>query len=189
MAKFVVTPPVPNELIIVTAGSQGPKGNDGTSFSIKGTLVSANQLPTTATNGDAYLVGTDLYIRANNAWANAGPFRGTPGLAGTNGTNGVDGQNGVNGVNGLAAGVRVGTTRTVVNGTQASVVNVGSPSDSVLDFNIPQGPQGVQGTPGSSGALNQSVAGAPYIRTEGQIYIGVEFPTNFPNGSLFFKKV
>ncbi len=189
MARFVVTPPVPNELIVTTAGPQGPKGNDGISFNIKGTYAGANQLPGIATNGDAYIVGTDLYIRVNDAWTNAGPFRGPKGEAGTNGVNGVNGQDGRNGVDGKAASVRVGTTRTVINGTQANVVNTGTTSDAVLDFDIPEGPRGAQGSPGSSGAFHQSVQGAPYIKTEGQIYIGVEFPTNFPDGSLFFKKV
>lgn len=47
--------------------------------------------------------------------------------------------------------VSVGTTTTGSPGTQASVVNVGTDTDPILNFTIPQGAQGNPGTDGDDG--------------------------------------
>lgn len=92
------------------------------------------------------------------------------GQNGTNGTNGVtphidptskhwmigeadtnivaEGQNGQDG----AGTTTVGTTTTGAAGTQASVVNSGTPQDAVLNFTIPRGADGTNGTNGLDGA-------------------------------------
>lgn len=55
------------------------------------------------------------------------------------------------------ATITVGVTTTTDSGTNASVVNTGTPSNAVLEFNIPagatgpQGPQGIQGPQGAQG--------------------------------------
>lgn len=55
------------------------------------------------------------------------------------------------------ATITVGTTTTTEPGTNASVTNVGTPSNAILDFNIPAGatgpigPQGIQGPAGPTG--------------------------------------
>ena len=55
------------------------------------------------------------------------------------------------------ATITVGRTTTTEPGTNASVTNVGTPSNAILDFNIPagatgpMGPQGIQGPAGPSG--------------------------------------
>ena len=56
-----------------------------------------------------------------------------------------------------SATITVGVTTTTAPGTNASVVNTGTPSNAILDFNIPagatgpQGPQGIQGQTGPTG--------------------------------------
>ena len=51
----------------------------------------------------------------------------------------------------ITASVDVGTTTTGAAGTNASVTNVGTTQDAVLNFTIPRGAQGVQGPQGSTG--------------------------------------
>lgn len=169
MAKYVIVPASETELEVHLPGPQGPRGDDGTSIAIKGTLATTAELPTPpATPSDAYIIGFDLYVWDGAAWVNAGPFRGPKGDAGTQGPQGPVGETGAQGP--------VGAT-----GLQGPAGPIG-----------PQGPQGIQGpagADGNSGSYYQSAAGLPYVQGEGQIYIGVEFPTNFPDGSLFFKKV
>jgi hypothetical protein len=55
------------------------------------------------------------------------------------------------GVPGAAATVQVGATTTGDAGTDASVVNVGSSSNAILDFTIPRGDKGDQGIQGIQG--------------------------------------
>lgn len=169
MAKFVVTPPSSTEIVINIPGPQGPQGNAGTGIVIKGTFATADSLPNPpANNSDAYMVGTDLYIWTGTAWYNAGPFQGPKGNTGDQGTQGVPGERGIQGERGYT-------------GLQGAP---GTP-----------GAQGIQGVPGERGetgdpgTLSQSASGAPYIASQGLIYIGVDFPTNFPDGSIFFKRV
>ena len=47
--------------------------------------------------------------------------------------------------------VEVNTTRTLSPGIPASVINIGTPTNVLLNFNIPQGIQGEQGWPGPAG--------------------------------------
>lgn len=169
MPKYVILPPEETELHVHVPGPQGPRGNDGTSISIRGTLSSTASLPTPPANpSDAYIIGFDLHVWDGSAWINAGPFRGPKGDPGLQGPPGPQGERGLQGP--------VGET-----GLQGPVGPVGATGA--------QGPKGDTGAPGSSGAHYQSAAGMPYVQGEGQIYIGEEFPVNFPDGSLFFKKV
>ena len=72
------------------SGPQGPKGDtgkDGTSVNIKGSYTSYAELKTNKPEGDindAYLVGGDLYVWADNKvdWINAGKIEGPKGIAG-----------------------------------------------------------------------------------------------------------
>lgn len=69
----------------------GRDGTNGTSVTIKGSyntyaeLIAAHP---TGSDGDAYMVGTDLYVWNGSAWEDVGQIQGPPG---TNGTNGTDG--------------------------------------------------------------------------------------------------
>lgn len=66
------------------------------------------------------------------------------------------------------ATITVGVTTTTDPGTNASVVNTGTPSNAVLEFNIPagatgpQGPQGIQGPIGPAGITETSTYGRKY---------------------------
>lgn len=65
------------------------------------------------------------------------------------------------------ATITVGTTTTTEPGTNASVTNVGTPSNAILDFNIPAGatgpigPQGIQGPAGPTGPIGPTGPAGP----------------------------
>jgi hypothetical protein len=63
----------------------------------------------------------------------------------------ITGPQGPQGDPGQAATIEVGTVTTVPNGDPATVTNVGTETDAVFDFEIPEGPQGIQGDPGPQG--------------------------------------
>lgn len=69
----------------------GRDGTNGTSVTIKGSYNSYADLIAahpTGSDGDAYMVGTDLYVWNGTQWEDVGQIQGPPG---TNGTNGTDG--------------------------------------------------------------------------------------------------
>ena len=80
-------------------------------------------------------------------------YEGAPGKPGQDGKDGADGQ---------AATISVGTTTTGEPGTSASVENVGTSTNAILNFTIPQGSQG---TPGQDGV------GVPQGGTAGQYLV------------------
>ena len=56
------------------------RGADGTSITIKGTVTSVSQLPTTGNeNGDAYLLDGYLYVWTGTSWSNVGKIQGEAG--------------------------------------------------------------------------------------------------------------
>jgi hypothetical protein len=63
----------------------------------------------------------------------------------------ITGPAGPQGDPGDAATIEVGTVTTVPNGDPATVTNVGTNTDAIFDFEIPEGPQGIQGDPGPQG--------------------------------------
>lgn len=76
--------------------------------------------------------------------------QGETGPQGPQGETGPTGPQGPAGQDGMGT-VTVGTTTTGAAGTQASVVNSGTPQNAILDFTIPQGAQGIQGIQGPQG--------------------------------------
>lgn len=78
-------------------------------------------------------------------------LRNTGGPKGDKGDKGDTGQTGPQGPKGDAATVTVGSTTTLAVGQDASVENVGTLYNAVLNFGIPQGPQGPQGAKGDKG--------------------------------------
>ena len=76
---------------------------------------------------------------------------GAPGVQGPAGIQGPQGPAGPAGANGTAATITVGTTTTGEPGTDATVTNVGTPSNAVLNFVIPRGEDGIQGPIGPQG--------------------------------------
>lgn len=117
-------------------GPQGPKGADGSSFSIVGTVNTISELPSTATAGTAYFVGTNpprliyVYDTETNTWVNQGYLQGPQGEQGPQGPQGPAGATGERGPEGP-------------QGPQG-VQGVQGPQGE-------QGPQGVQGPTGANG--------------------------------------
>ena len=68
------------------------------------------------------------------------------------GPQGPKGDPGEPGRDGVSPTVNVGEVTTLNSGQPATVSNVGSDSNVILNFGIPQGPQGIQGVPGVNGA-------------------------------------
>lgn len=69
------------------------------------------------------------------------------GPQGPRGPQGVQGIQGEKGEKGDTGELSIGTVTTGEAGSQASVVNVGTSTDAILDFVIPRGDQGIQGPP------------------------------------------
>ena len=78
-------------------------------------------------------------------------LRNTGGPKGDKGDKGDTGATGPQGPQGNAATVSIGSTTTLPVGYDATVENVGSIYNAVLDFGIPQGPRGPQGAKGDKG--------------------------------------
>lgn len=76
--------------------------------------------------------------------------QGPRGPRGPQGAQGIQGEKGDKGDTGE---ITVGTVITGDAGSQASVVNVGTSTDAILDFVIPRGPQGIQGIQGPPNEL------------------------------------
>ncbi len=67
-------------------GPQGPAGADGTGIVLKGSVGLVGDLPPSGnTTGDAYMVGTNLYVWDGAAWQDTGTIAGPTGPAGAQG--------------------------------------------------------------------------------------------------------
>lgn len=62
------------------------------------------------------------------------------------------GPQGPQGIPGQAATISVGAVNTLPSGSTATIVNTGTSSAAILQFNIPAGTTGPAGTPGAAGA-------------------------------------
>lgn len=205
MAEYVINSTDGTKVTIHTQGPQGPKGDNASPITIKGTLASTTALPTPpATTSDAYVVAGELYIwdSAAAAWVNVGRFAGPSGPKGDPGDQGPQGVQGLPGPAGQT-GLRGPKGDTGVTG---SVGPQGAPGAPGLNgANGAPGPPGPQGLPGSKGEKGdpgapgdpgqdagnyvQVAAGQPYVLGNGRVYVGVDFPPHFPDGSVFFQKV
>lgn len=74
--------------------------------------------------------------------------QGIQGETGPQGIQGPKGDTGLPGADGTAASITIGTVTTGQPGTQASVTNVGTSTNAILNFTIPQGQTGSQGPAG-----------------------------------------
>ncbi|WP_437696704.1 hypothetical protein ACSOCI_12260 (plasmid) [Levilactobacillus brevis] len=84
---------------------QGPKGDPGEGLDIKGQVNSVSALPTTANEGDGYLVNEELYVWTNGAWKDCGPIQGPQGIQGPKGDTGATGPQGPKGDTGATGPV------------------------------------------------------------------------------------
>lgn len=138
-------------------GPQGERGEQGTGVTIKGRYDSLSALIAAhpkGNEGDAYMVGVNLYAWSGTEWIDCGNIQGPKGDAGPKGDKGDQGQQGEQGATGAAgaaATIKIGTVTTGAAGTAAKVVNSGTTSAAVLDFTIPQGAKGDKGDKGDKG--------------------------------------
>ena len=142
-------------------GEPGEPGADGTGVTILGSYDSLGDLQgahPTGNDGDAYMVGGDLYVwsSTDSAWKNVGQ---------------IQGPQGPQGVPGTAATVTVGTTQTGEAGSEASVQNGGTTSAAVLNFVIPKGEKGDTGAAGPGVSVGSAAPSEP--GQVGECYIDV----------------
>lgn len=78
----------PSNSVYWSVVAKGAKGEDGMSISIKGTLTSTSQLPSSGQEGDAYIVNGDLYVWDGSKWSNVGKIKGDKGDKGDDGATG-----------------------------------------------------------------------------------------------------
>lgn len=141
-------------------GPKGDKGEQGTGVAIKGRYDSLSALIAAhpkGNEGDAYMVGVNLYAWSGTEWIDCGNIQGPKGDAGPKGDTGergpqgLQGPKGNDGAVGTAATIRVGTVSTGSAGSAASVTNSGTSSEVILNFVIPKGDKGDQGQQGEQG--------------------------------------
>jgi hypothetical protein len=167
-------------------GPIGPAGQPGPGFNFLGTVATSADLPTSATQGDAYTVTATntLWIYDGTVWNDAGVIQGPqgvqgiPGPAGPAGAVGPQGPAGPTGATGPQGpqgiqGLPGPTGATGGAGATGPAGPVG-----------PQGPQGPQGLTGPAGP-----AGAPTIiasNPNGEVYVMAQgsYPNTVTYGSV-----
>ena len=134
--------------------SNGLKGDTGAGLEIKGKVSSISNLPSTANEGDGYLIDEELYVRVNGAWKDCGTLRGPQGPQGIQGVQGPKGDRGIQGIQGLKGD----TGLTGPQGIQGPKGNTGTTG--ATGSIGPRGIQGIQGPKGATGATGpQGVKG------------------------------
>ncbi len=131
----------------IIVGPTGPTGPQGPVSIAVGVTTTTDP----GTNASVTNVGTD-----NNVILNFNIPKGETGPIGPQGIPGIEGPTGPTGPTGPQgpASIAVGVTTTTDPGTNASVTNVGTDDNVILNFNIPKGetgPIGPQGIPGIEG--------------------------------------
>ena len=104
-------------------------------------------LPTSASEGDGYLVGQNLHVSTGSAWVDAGPVRGPAGLKGIQGETGLKGEKGSKGERGFK-----GETGTGSKGDIGPKGATGDPGGQKGDTGA-QGPRGDKGLKGDKGDI------------------------------------
>ena len=165
-------------------GVKGDKGEQGTGVTIKGRYDSVSALKSAhpkGKDGDAYMVGVNLYAWSGSEWIDCGNIQGPQGIKGESGPQGPQGLKGETGPQGAKgekgdkgdtgargeqgpqglkgeAGAKGenGTAATITigsvsAGTAAKVTNSGTTSAAVFDFVLPRGEQGERGLQGLQG--------------------------------------
>jgi len=76
-------------------GETGPQGETGQGIQLKGAVANESELPTVDADGDAYLIGTELYVWSALKWNLVGDIQGPKGETGEKGKDGKDGVDGI----------------------------------------------------------------------------------------------
>ena len=158
-------------------GPMGPQGADGKGVSIKGSYDTYAELIAehpTGNEGDAYMVGSDLYVwdDVNQEWKDVGQIKGDKGDQGPEGKQGPKGANGSNGANGTD-GKQGPKGADGSNGTDGKQGPQGADGT-----NGKQGPQGANGSNGTDGKQGPQGAQGPKATTAEVVAAGtgVWFP-------------
>lgn len=131
-------------------GGTGVAGEDGATFipsvSLEGIIswTNDNNLPNP----------TPVNIRGPKGDAGQKGEQGERGPQGIQGVAGPQGPAGTPGADGKAATVKVGTVTTLEAGSNATVTNVGTETNAILNFGIPQGTPGEGGGSSEGGTTN-----------------------------------
>jgi len=152
-------------------GPVGPQGQPGPGFDFLGTVANVVNLPTPASQGDAYLVTATntlwIYDGAGN-WNDAGPIQGPQGVAGPQGPIGPAGATGAQGPTGATGPAGPQGTQ----GSQGSPGPTGATgatgSAGATGATGPQGPAGPQGPVGPAGSGARVMVVGINLQTNGQ---------------------
>jgi len=111
--------------------------------------------------GETYQTG-NLVTKDGQTWIALQENTGVTPVEGVNWTlfadKGPVGDAGADGADGTAASLTIGTVTTGAAGSSATVENVGTSSEAVLDFSLPQGATGAQGVKGDKGDTGETGA-------------------------------
>lgn len=135
-----------SDALVGPAGPPGPQGERGLPGRDGVDGQNATIAIGTTTTGDA---GTNASV-VNTGTSSAAVLNFTI-PRGAQGIQGIQGEPGVAGVDGAAATITVGSVQTVASDYPATVINSGTSSVAVLDFEIPRGIQGQTGETGPAG--------------------------------------
>lgn len=172
--------------IVGPTGPRGPIGPQGPSTITIGNTITTDpgteaKVTNTGTSENAVLT----FSIPAGATGPAGPTgpRGPVGSQGLQGIAGPAGPTGPRGPQGPST-IKVGNTITGAAGTEASVINLGTDQDLILNFTIPKGEQGPQGPTGPT----LSTYGRKYNTAVTSISLEANIPQNIPlnsNGPVY----
>lgn len=129
-------------------------------------ILSGSNDPSTSTGktGDWYINTTDytLFGPKTDDWGNGFPLGTGSKIRTTELTvAGFPGTNGGGGGGGTAGTITIGTVTTGAPGSSATITNVGTAENAILNFVIPRGDVGATGAPGPTGATGATGAAGP----------------------------
>ncbi len=133
-------------------GEKGEKGDQGTGVTIKGKYDSLSALMAahpTGKDGDAYMVGVNLYAWSGTEWIDCGNIQGPKGERGEQGPQGLQGAKGEKGEKG-----EKGDAFTYNDFTEEQLARLKGAKGDKGDVG-PQGPQGLRGEKGEQGVKGE----------------------------------
>lgn len=133
-------------------GEKGEKGDQGTGVTIKGKYDSLSALMAahpTGKDGDAYMVGVNLYAWSGTEWIDCGNIQGAKGERGDRGPQGLQGAKGDKGETG-----EKGDAFTYNDFTEEQLARLKGAKGDKGDVG-PQGPQGLRGEKGEQGVKGE----------------------------------
>lgn len=183
-------------------GIQGPRGLTGAGLRIRGSATSQDQLPTEGMEeGDGYLIGRDLWLWTNGAWANRGEFMGPAGTNVMLASVAIEPNSqvsksslpaaladdakvgdGIIGKDGRGYHVETVADDYVTVGPMISNINVGTPGPQGEQG--PQGVQGIQGPRGATGPMPFDTVSSEIVDAD---QIGAELVKNGDQTDLHLK--